>query len=106
MAWHLQRIACLPAKTLETNEYNFSQLEFVKSEPLYGLKAKSAISQGDSRIPINREKEDNVRRIYNDEVAHTAITKYLEDLREAWGSLTWMITAPSLSLQPMDFMVL
>ncbi len=27
-------MACLPAKTLETNEYNFSQLEFVKSEPL------------------------------------------------------------------------
>jgi hypothetical protein len=26
MAWHLQRIACLPAKTLETNEYSFSQL--------------------------------------------------------------------------------
>ena len=77
MAWHLQRIACLPAKTLETNEYSFSQLEFVESEPLYDLKAKSAISQGDSRIPINREKEDNVRRIYNDEVAHTAITKYL-----------------------------
>jgi hypothetical protein len=39
MAWHLQRIACLSAETLETNEYSFSQLESVKCEPLYNLKA-------------------------------------------------------------------
>ena len=35
MTWYLQRIACLPAETLETNEYNFSQLESVKCEPLF-----------------------------------------------------------------------
>jgi hypothetical protein len=43
MAWHLQRIARLPAKILETNEYSFSRLELVQSEPLYN-KTSSRVS--------------------------------------------------------------
>ena len=62
IAWHLQRIACLPAKTLETNEYSFSQLESVKCEPLYNLDKMPAsmpvVASGGARVgPINAERE-------------------------------------------------
>jgi hypothetical protein len=62
MVWHLQRIACLPAETLETNEYNFSQVESVKCEPLYNLQKMPAsmplVASGCARVGhINAERE-------------------------------------------------
>jgi hypothetical protein len=63
MAWHLQRIACLSAKTLETNEYSFSQLESVKCEPLYNLEKVPAfmplVASSGARVgPIHAARKD------------------------------------------------
>jgi hypothetical protein len=89
MTWHLQRISCLPAKTLETNEYSFSQLESVKCEPLYNLllnKIPVSMPRGVRVRPINAERETRVRAIDADETARSVIQKHLEELMAAWGS--------------------